>query len=84
MSGFAQLIFLLLILFGLVFFWSAAGFIYTVVKLSKEPSDDDSKCKVCEYLCKYAGSLTYQEQILLFPNLVVAYIACKIIDCSCK
>jgi hypothetical protein len=68
MAGFMTFIFFILGLLGLVFVWSAAGFIYSVVKLSKESSDDDPDCKVCEYLCAYSSSLTFQEQILLFPK----------------
>jgi len=84
MAGFMTFIFFILGLLGLVFVWSAAGFIYSVVKLSKESSEDDPDCKVCEYLCAYSSSLTFQEQILMFPNLVISFIACKIINCSCE
>ena len=83
MSGFAQLIFLFLMLLGLLFLWTAGGFIYSIMKLSKEETDENSKCKTCEYLCQYSGSLTFQEQIILFPNLVIAFVACKIIKCDC-
>ena len=78
------IIFFILSLLGVVFIWSAAGFIYSVKKLSIDPSDGSTDCKVCEYLCNYSSSITFQEQILLFPNLVIAFVACKIIKCDCK
>ena len=81
MMGFIFFIFALL---GAVFIWSAAGFIYSVKKLSNDPSDGSTDCKVCEYLCNYSSSITFQEQILLFPNLVIAFVACKLINCDCK
>lgn len=81
MMGFIFFIFFIL---GVVFIWSAAGFIYSVKKLSNDTSDGSTDCKVCEYLCNYASSITFNEQILLFPNLVIAFVACKLIKCDCK
>ncbi len=89
MSGFAQFIFILLMFGGLLFIWSTAGFIYVIIKYAKNPppgppSDTNSKCVACANLCSLASTLTFQEQILIFPNLVVAFIACKIVGCDCE
>ncbi len=85
MAGFAQFIFLL---FGLLFIWTTAGLIYAIIKCSRTPPPElpentDPECRACAYLCALSSSISFNEQIILFPNLVIAYIACKIIDCEC-
>ena len=89
MSGLAQFIFVLLMIGGILFIWSAAGFIYAIIKYAKNPppeplSNIEPECMTCAYLCAFASSISFNEQIIFFPNLVIAYIACKIINCDCE
>jgi predicted permease len=88
MSGFAQLLFLLLMILGMLFIWSMAGFIYAIRKYANDPPPSppqtEQDCIACAYLCAFASSLTFQEQLIMFPNLVTAFIACKIADCDCE
>ncbi len=87
MSILIQLLLLLLVLCGILFIWSMAGFIYAIRKYANDPppspSSTDEDCIACAYLCIFASSLTFQEQIIMFPNLIMAFMACKIADCDC-